>query len=55
MSKKHAEEVRLRVEGAISDLHAAEARYHVDCRARFMTTKHVKAAAASTCSESNAL
>jgi len=51
---KHAEDVRLRVEGSISDLHAAEARYHVDCRARFMTTKHVKAASASTCSESNA-
>ncbi len=26
-----ASEVRIRVEGALSDLHAAEARYHKDC------------------------
>ena len=30
-----SEEVQLRLQGALSDLHAAEARYHVDCRNRF--------------------
>jgi len=51
---KNAEDVCLRVECAISELHASEARYmyFVDCRAKFMTTKHVKAAA--TFSERNA-
>lgn len=47
-------DVRFRVEGAIRDLHAAEVRYYVDSRARFMTTTHIKAAAAPTCTESNA-
>ena len=32
-------EVRVRVEGAISDLHAAEARYHRDCMSRFFANR----------------
>ena len=32
-------EVHVWVEGAISDLHAAEARYHVDCYSRFVTNR----------------
>ena len=32
-----ATSVRIRVQGAISDLHAADARYHVQCKAKFMT------------------
>jgi len=43
---KHAEDVRLRVEGSIIDLHAAEARYHVDCRAScsksHQTSQHIR-------------
>ena len=31
-----SDEVRVRIEGAVSDLHAAEARYHVDCYSRFV-------------------
>ena len=32
-----ADNVRIRLEGAVGDLHAAEVRYHVDCRQRFHT------------------
>ena len=32
-----ADIVRIRLEGAVGYLHAAEARYHVDCRQRFHT------------------
>ena len=37
--------VRIRVEGAISDLHAADARYHVDCKASFLSSRNVTCAA----------
>ena len=37
-----AKEVQLRLEGAVSDLHAAEARYHEDCRIKFMAPGSVK-------------
>ena len=33
-----ADRVRIRVQGVVGDLHAAEARYHVDCRQRFYTS-----------------
>lgn len=39
-----ANQVRVRVEGAISDLHAADARYHVDCMTTFMSPKSINAA-----------
>ena len=35
------DEVRVRIEGAVSDLHAAEARYHVDCYSRFVSYKYL--------------
>ena len=35
-----AEQVRFRVEGALSDLHAADACYHVGCMASFMSSFH---------------
>ena len=40
-----AEKVRFRGEGTLSDLHAADARYHVDCRVSFLSVKSVAAAA----------
>ena len=39
-----AEQVRFRVEGALSDLHAADACYHVDCMAIFMSPNSIAAA-----------
>ena len=41
------EKVRRRVEGALSDLHAADARYHVDCRLHFLSQKYVTLAASN--------
>ena len=38
-----AEDVKLRVLSAVSDLHAADARYHRDCRPSFMGPKSMKA------------
>ena len=35
--------VRVRVEGALSDLHAANARYHVNCITSFMSLKPISA------------
>ena len=32
-----ADRVRIRVQGAVGDIHGAEARYHVDCRQIFYT------------------
>ena len=34
-----AESVRRRVEAALSDLHAEDARYHLDCRKRFFSSR----------------
>lgn len=42
-----ASEVRVRVMGALSDLHAADARYHVDCMSKFLGERSVKYAFAS--------
>ena len=39
-----ANQVRVRVEGALSDLHAVDARYHVNCMASFMSPKFISAA-----------
>lgn len=39
-----AEQVRSRVEGALSDLPAADARYHVDCMTNFMSANSIPAA-----------
>ena len=49
-----ASTVRLRIQGAISDLHAADARYHVTCRCSFTGSRAVATAAHSkTTSESD--
>lgn len=45
---KWSSHVRIRVEGAVSDLNAAEGRYHVDCRNRFMGVPSVAVAGQST-------
>ena len=44
-SDKWSEEVQIRLQGAVSDLHAADARYHDDCRKKFMSPRSVQAAA----------
>ena len=36
-----SDEVRVRVHGATTDLHAADAQYHQDCRKQFMHSAHV--------------
>lgn len=41
-----AKEVEHRVLGAISNLHAADAHYHNDCRCKFMSPQSVQIAAA---------
>ena len=41
-------EVLVRVEGAVSDLHAADARYHYDCKTNSMAPRSVQLAKAST-------
>lgn len=38
---KQAEEVRIRVQSAVSDLHAADAQYHDDCQKRFMSRRNI--------------
>ena len=53
---KWAGEVRVRIQGAVSDLHAADAQYNLDCRTTFITERAVKAAATaasggSSCSD----
>lgn len=40
-----ANEVRVRLSGAVTDLHAADAQYHNDCYKRFMSHKNIQAAA----------
>ena len=35
------EDVRLRVEGVVSDLHAAHAQYHKDCYTAFILNRDV--------------
>ena len=38
---KWSEEIKLRIHGIVSDLRAADARYHVDCKGKFMSPKNV--------------
>ena len=37
-----AEQVKLRVEGALTDLHAADAQYHKDCMSNFRGTRNLQ-------------
>lgn len=39
-----AQQVRIRVEGAVSDLHAADAQYHKDCMSTFRATRNIHSA-----------
>ncbi len=39
--------VKTRIQGALSDLHAADARYHENCKSSFMAPRSVNAAASS--------
>lgn len=39
-----ADEVRLRIQGAVSDLHAADAQYHFDCYNVFVSPRVIQAA-----------
>ena len=43
-----ARDVRLRVDGAVSDLHAADGRYHYNCRTAFMAPMAAQFAASSS-------
>lgn len=43
----HAEQISVRVAGIPADLHAANVRYHVDCKVRFMASKSVQYAQAA--------
>jgi hypothetical protein len=47
-----ANEVPTRVEGAISDQHAADARYHADCMVKLMNKNAVQAAATASLEQS---
>jgi len=40
-------QVRVRVAGAVSDLHATDARYHKSCRSKFMSPKPISGAVKS--------
>ena len=42
-----SDQVKIGVQGAVSDLHAADARYHEDCRSSFMAPRSVKSASGS--------
>jgi len=42
----HSEQVRVRLTGIPSDLHAEDIRYHVDCRTTFIPPSSIEAAAA---------
>ena len=51
-----AGQVRVHVEGTISDLHAVDGRYHVDCMSKFMNKRSVKYAdACSSCTTQDEL
>lgn len=48
-----SENVRQRVHSTVSDLHAADARYHVDCRNSFLSEKNLASAASKSDSQVN--
>ena len=45
---KWSAKVRILVLGAVNDLHAADARYHVESKLNFMSPRHVRVSVAST-------
>ena len=42
---RQSEEIMVRLAGVLSDFHAANVRYHVDCKATFLSPKSIQAAA----------
>ena len=46
-----ANHVKIRIQGAVSDLHAADARYHEDCKSSFMAPCSIKAPASGNTSQ----
>ena len=44
-----SEQVRVRMAGVLSDLHAADMRYHVDCRSSFMCPRSIQTAVCQKC------
>ena len=49
-----ANEVLVRVQGAVSDLHAADTRYHYGCKTKFMAPKSVHLAASTSVGHASA-
>ena len=41
MTHTQSEQVRVRMGGVLTDLHAADVRHHVDCKATFMSPKSI--------------
>lgn len=39
-----SDQIRVRMAGVLTDLHAADVRYHVDCKATFLSPKSIQAA-----------
>ena len=48
-----ADKVRIRINGAPSDLHAADAQYHKDCYSRFMSGRNLHASDGIKCKQTN--
>ena len=48
-----SEQVRVRMAGVLTDLQAADVRYHVHCRASFMCSKSIHAALHQSCSSTS--
>lgn len=44
VKNKQAEEIQVRPAGVFTDLHAADFRYHGDCRCRFLSSRNIQAA-----------
>ena len=49
-----AHQVYIRVQGAVSDLHAADAQYHKDCHDSFMGQRNIQSAKNKQDVQSNA-
>ena len=45
--------MKIRLQGATRDLHAADAVYHVDCRCAFVSKRNIKAAKITNKSSKN--
>lgn len=43
INNSEAEKIKIRLACVLTDLHAADVRYHVDCRTKFMNLRHIQA------------